>query len=33
MITAGLIGSLDEGRELIAKSVERKVFQPQSVRA
>ena len=33
MITAGLIGSLDEGRELIAKSVERKVFQPRSVRA
>ncbi|CAB4534667.1 unannotated protein [freshwater metagenome] len=33
MITAGWIPSLEEGRELIAKSVERKVFQPASVRA
>lgn len=32
MITAGLISTLEEGRALIAESVERKVFTPQSVR-
>jgi rhamnulokinase len=33
MITAGLISSLEEGRALIANSIERKTFLPQSVKA
>jgi rhamnulokinase len=32
MMSAGLIGSLEEGRELIARSIERKTFTPASIK-
>jgi hypothetical protein len=32
MMSAGMIASLEEGRELIANSIERKTFTPSSVK-
>jgi rhamnulokinase len=32
MMSAGLIASLEEGRELIARSIERKTFTPVSIK-